>query len=108
MIAALPLQHSLAQLTALNWSDLADQVILIPRGGAGPELERILNSKVGNYGRCRLIYQECGLDHLLSLVSAEYGLLLMLEGASGVRHDSVTYREIHDGSRPTLVSFSEY
>jgi transposase InsO family protein len=38
-------------------------------------------------------------DRLLSLVSANYGTLLMFEGATGVCHDGVVYREVWDDGR---------
>jgi hypothetical protein len=43
---------------------------------------------------------------LLSLVAAEYGALLMLDGATGVHYDNVTYREVRDGDGPTRLNFT--
>jgi DNA-binding transcriptional LysR family regulator len=48
------------------------------------------------------------LDRLLSLVAAEYGVLLMLEGATGVHHDDVVFREVQDSEGPTRLDFAAY
>jgi hypothetical protein len=42
------------------------------------------------------------------LVSADYGALLMLEGATGVRYDGVVYREVCDDDGPTRLNFMAY
>jgi streptomycin 6-kinase len=55
-----------------------------------------------------VLHQESSLDRLLSLVAAEYGALLMLEGATGVRYDQVSYREVHDGEEATRLNFAAY
>src|SRR5258708_38406039 len=84
VILAVHPRHRLSQKDAVRWSDLAGETILIPHHGPGPELERLLNSRLGDYGRQRVLRQESALDRLLSLVAAEYGALLMLEGGTGI------------------------
>jgi hypothetical protein len=42
------------------------------------------------------------------LVSADYGALLMLEGATGMRYDGVVYREVCDDDGPTRLNFMAY
>ena len=108
VILALYERHHLASKEVIHWSDLAGECILVPHHGPGPELERLLMSKSGDCGRQRLLHQASGLDRLLSLVRAEFGILLMLEGATGVRFDDVTYREVHDVDEPTRLNFTAY
>lgn len=108
VIIALNHRHPLSEKEVVYWPDLAGDAILIPQHGPGPELERLLVAKLRDYGPQRIIYQESALDRLLSLVNAEYGVLLMLEGATGVHYDGVTYREVHDGDGPTRLNFSAY
>src|SRR6478672_4361888 len=74
--------------------------LLIPQYGPGPELERMLIAQLRDYGPQRLIRQESGLDRLLSLAASNYGVLLMLEGATGVRHEGLVYKEVHNGDGP--------
>lgn len=108
VILALHMRHPLSKNDATRWADLAGETILIPHNGPGPELERMLMSRLRDYGRQHVLHQEVALDRLLSLVAAEYGPLLMLEGGTGIRRDDVTYREIHDDDGPTRLAFAAY
>lgn len=92
----------------INWSDLAEERILLPHDGLGIELEILLALKVGEYSQRQVVRQCSGLDRTLSLVRAEFGILLMLEGATGVHLDDVVYREVQDSDGPTRVNFSAY
>jgi hypothetical protein len=42
------------------------------------------------------------------MVSTGYGVLLVLEGATGARYDNVIYREVHDDEGPTRFNFLAY
>ena len=108
VIVALHARHRLSKLDSVQWSDLAGEPILISESGPGPELERLLIARLGSYGPQRVLHQESSLDRLLSLVAAEYGTLLMFEGATGVRYDHVIYRELHDGEGATRINFAAY
>ena len=108
VVAALHDVHPLTNSPMVRWSDLAGEPIIIPRDGPGPELERLLITKLGDYGPQRVLRQASGLDRLLSLTAAEYGALLMLEGATGIHVNGVTHREIHDGDAATRLSFKAY
>jgi DNA-binding transcriptional LysR family regulator len=108
LIVAIDIRHRLSKLEVVHWPELAGETILIPESGPGPELERLFISKLGNYGAQRVVHQESSLDRLLSLVAVGYGALLMLEGATGVRHENVTYREVRDEGGPTRLNFAAY
>jgi len=108
VIIALPEHHPLAGRKKICWSELATERMLVPRHGPGPELERLLAAKLLGCGPLCLLHQDSGLDRLLSLVSADFGVLLMLEGATGVHYEGVTYREVHDSDGPTRLNFVAY
>lgn len=108
VIVALHDRHPLSQKDLVRWADLAGETFLIPHGGPGPELERMLVSRLGSYGPQQVLRQEAALDRLLSLVAAEYGTLLMLEGGTGIRYENVVYREVHDDEGPTRLDFTAY
>lgn len=108
VIVALHAMHALAGRPMIHWPDLTGESFIIPQNGPGPELERLLITKLGEYGTQRMLRQEAGLDRLLSLVAAEYGVLLMLEGATGVHVGNVTYREIHEEGSATRLHFKAY
>ena len=82
--------------------------MILPRHGPGPELGRLLAAKLRGADPRRILHQDSGLDRLMSLVSAEFGVLLMLEGAAGVRHHGVIFREILDEDGPTRLNFMAY
>jgi DNA-binding transcriptional LysR family regulator len=108
VIAAVHTDHPLANNDLIVWSELAGEPILIPQYGPGPELERMLIGQLRDYGPQRLMRQESGLDRLLSLAAANYGVLLMLEGGTGVRHEGLVYKEVHNGDGPTRLNFAAY
>lgn len=108
IIIALHADHPLSKQAVIRWQELAGEPLLIPQHGPGPELERLLITKLSDFGPQRLSYQDSGLDRLLSLVAAEYGGLLMLEGATGLQYEGVTYHEVHDEDGPTRLNFMAY
>ncbi|WP_346726643.1 LysR family transcriptional regulator [Acidiphilium multivorum] len=108
VILAVHASHPLLKKGTVGWPDLAGETILIPHHGPGPELERLLISRLRDWGAQRILRQEAGLDRLLSLVAAERGTLLMLEGGTGIHYDNVVYREIHQEDGPTRLPFMAY
>lgn len=108
VILAAHKRHPFAQMSVVKWSDLAGEPVLIRRNGPGRDLERLLRLKMKHFGPEHLLHQEAGLDRLLSLVAAEYGVLLMLEGATGVCHNDVIFREVQDSDGPTRLDFAAY
>lgn len=105
VVVAMPDRHPLCQQSSISWSQLAPESLILPLHGPGPELEALLSVKLNGDRPARLLHQEAGLDRLLSLVSAEYGILLMLEGGTGLRHEGVVYREVRDSTEPTRLGF---
>ncbi len=106
VIAALHNSHPLARQSRIRWIELADERVLMPQQGPGPELERLLVAKLRNtVGSEHVVHQDASLDRLLTLVSAGYGPLLMFEGATGARYESVVYREVWEDEGPTRVNF---
>lgn len=108
VIIAVPDRHQLAERGAIHWPELARERILLPQNGPGQELERLLTAKLNSLGSQSILHQATGLDQLLSLVDAGYGVLLMLEGATGFRYEGVLYREVHDDDGPTRLNLAAY
>jgi DNA-binding transcriptional LysR family regulator len=108
VILAVPEHHHFGGSESVRWSELVDERLLLTQQGPVLELERLLATKLGNVAAQHLLRHNVGLDRLLSLVSADYGGLLMLEGATGVRYNGVVYREVCDDDGPTRLNFSAY
>ncbi len=108
VIAALPQHHPLGTRDKISWPELANEPMIVTQHGPGPELERLLALKLHDAGPRQLLHQETGLDRLLSMVSVDYGVLLMLEGGTGVRSEGVVFREVGDAQGPTRLNFMAY
>lgn len=108
MIVAMPAQHPISDRGKVHWTELSNEQFLIPQRGPGPEFERLLAAKLHCLDSHHILHQEVSLDRLLSLVGTGYGVLLVLEGATGARYDNVIYREVHDDDGPTRLNFMAY
>jgi DNA-binding transcriptional LysR family regulator len=108
VIIALPEQHPLSSRPAIHWFELKNEQLLLPERDPGPEFGQLLATRLGGSGSVRTLRQDVGLDRLLSLVSAGYGSLLVLEGATGAAYTGVVYREVYDVEGPTRLSFMAY
>ncbi|WP_420971988.1 hypothetical protein [Bradyrhizobium sp. B120] len=63
---------------------------------------------MGYFDACLLPRHDVGLDRLLILVGAGWGILLVLESATGAAYPGVIFREVHDAEGPTRLSFRAY
>lgn len=108
VVVALPEDHPLSTHDFVNWKELRHESLLLPQRGPGPEFLKLLVSKMGHPDPCRLLRHDVGLDRLLTLVGAGWGILLALEGATGAVYPGVTYREVHDTDGPTRLAFRAY
>lgn len=105
VVLALPETHPLSARDAVHWSELKHEVFLLPQRGPGPEFLTLLISKIGYADPPQLHRHDVGLDRLLTLVSAGWGVLLAMEGATGATYPSVIFREVHDAEGPTRLNF---
>ena len=109
VIVAFPGNHPLANNSRIRWADLVHERFLVPQQGPGRELEGLLATKLRPAAGCqKIIHQDSSLDRLLTLVSANYGTLLIYDGATGVRHELVIYKEVWEDDGPTNTSFMAY
>jgi len=105
LVIALPDSHALRDRSAVHWSDLSREALLLPQRGPGAEFLNLVVTKLGRHDACQLIRQDVGLDRLLTLVGAGCGVMLALEGATGASYPGVTYREVHDVEGPSWLNF---
>ncbi|MBH5385010.1 LysR family transcriptional regulator [Bradyrhizobium diversitatis] len=108
VVVALPENHPLTARNAVHWGELRHETLLLPQHGPGPEFHKLLISKMGCSDHCQLLRHDVALDRLLTLVGAGWGVLLALEGATGVAYPGVVFREVHDAEGPTRLSFRAY
>jgi DNA-binding transcriptional LysR family regulator len=108
VVVALPEDHPLASRDVVRWSELRHETLLLPQRGPGQEFLKLLVAKVGCSDPCRILRHDVGLDRLLVLVGAGWGILLALEGATGAAYPGVTFREVHDSEGLTRLNFRAY
>ncbi|UPJ63685.1 LysR family transcriptional regulator [Bradyrhizobium sp. 191] len=108
IVAALPTNHPLARHDVVHWGELRREPLLVSQRGPGPELHKLLISKMGAADSCPVLRHDVGLDRLFTLVGAGWGILLILESATGMSYAGVTFREVQDAEGPTRVSFRAY
>ncbi|WLA47969.1 LysR family transcriptional regulator [Bradyrhizobium elkanii] len=108
VVAALPANHPLTARDVVHWGELRREPLLTSRRGPGPEFVKLLNSKLGSSDPCPLLRHDVVLDRLLSLVGVDWGILLVLESATGAVYPGVTFREVHDAEGPTRLSLRAY
>lgn len=105
VVAAIATDHSLSSRDLIHWSDLKQEALLLPERGPGLEFYHLVASKLGATDSCRVTFHDVALDRLLTLVSAGCGVLLALEGATGVSYQGVSFRGVHDSDGPTRMTF---
>jgi len=108
LIVALPEEHPLSTHEVIQWSELRNKPLLLPQRGPGPEFLKLLVCKIGCPEPRHLLRLDVGLDRFFTLVGLGSGLLLVLEGATGVTYPGVTFREVHDARGPTRLNFRAY
>ena len=89
----------------MHWSDLRHESLLLPLRGPGPEFHQLLTSRLGGSESFGVTFHDVGLDRLLTLVGASCGILIALEGATGLSYQGVSFREVHDSDGPTRLQF---
>lgn len=108
IVAALPANHPLADGDVVHWGELKGEPLLTSRRGTGQEFHKLLVSKMRASDPCPMFCHDVGLDRLLTLVGVGWGILLILESATGANYPGVTFREVHDVEGPTRLSFRAY
>ena len=105
VVVALPESHALASRDVVHWRELKNETVLLPLRGASAEFSKLLSVKIGSLGDCNIRRQDVSLDRLLTLVGIDLGILLALEGATGVSYPGVVFRQLHDDDGPTRLAF---
>lgn len=108
VVVAVPDNHPLASQEVVRWEELKRESLLVPLHGPGAEFISMLVGLHGSLDPSRFLQQAAGLDRLLTLVNAGWGILLALEGATGANYPGVVYREVHDAGETMRLNFFAY
>jgi DNA-binding transcriptional LysR family regulator len=108
ILVSLPEDHGLAG-TAVYWTDLRNETVLLSQHDPGRELEDLLISKlVSPADRPKIERHNASRDIIKSLISMKLGISLVLESDIGASFAGLVYRELRDGTGPTRVNFSAH
>ncbi|MFT8646329.1 LysR family transcriptional regulator [Gluconacetobacter sp.] len=104
VLAAVARDHPLAVRAAVTWSGLSDCFLTLPRRGAGMELRKL--ALLHGILPERIMFHDAAIDRLLALARHGGKILLVTEGATGIRMDGVVFRPIMDGSGPATFDLA--
>ncbi|WP_247381739.1 MULTISPECIES: LysR family transcriptional regulator [unclassified Bradyrhizobium] len=109
ILVSMPENHALAARTAVYWTDLRNETVLLSRHDPGRELEDLLISKlVSPADRPKIERHDVSRGIIKSLISMKLGISLVLESDLGASFAGLVYRELRDGTGPTRVDFSAH
>ena len=109
LLIALAGEHPLLGADHIRWPDLADERFLLPNGDPGPELARIIGSKLARADMAPdIVHDRVSGETILSTVALGRHVTIVSEGSVGNRIDGVRYREIDDRDGETRIGFSGY
>jgi DNA-binding transcriptional LysR family regulator len=93
----------------IYWPDLRREVFVVPSGGLGPILGNLLSAKLTEQGyRPNIIYQDTGLESVLSMITAKRFVSIATEASQGVNWPDLEFREIYDAGSLSRLDFALY
>ncbi|MCP3387753.1 LysR family transcriptional regulator [Bradyrhizobium sp. CCGB12] len=109
VFALLPAEHNLATREVVYWTDLRNETIILSQYDPGQEIEDLLVSKlVSPSERPKIERHDVSRGALKSLVTMKAGISIVLESDIGANFSGLVYRELRDGSGPSVLSYSAY
>lgn len=93
----------------IYWSDLRREVFVVPNHGLGPVFGNLLSARLTVQGcRPNIIYQNAGLESVLSMMTAKRFLTVATEASQGVTWPDLHFREIYDPNSLARLDFALY
>ncbi|MHC1547902.1 LysR family transcriptional regulator [Phyllobacterium sp. K27] len=90
LVIVTAVDHPLARLPAVGWSDLTDETILVSSDAFGVKVADMMGQHLGRLGnKPRLSLQRVGRDNLIYLVREGFGLTLATKSMIGVNTTGV-------------------
>jgi DNA-binding transcriptional LysR family regulator len=105
----LPEDHPLTAREVVYWTDLRDETIILSQYDPGREIEDLLVSKlVSPDDRPKIERHDISRGVVKSLVTMRLGTSLVLESDVGANFSGLVYRELRDGTGPSVLGYSAY
>jgi DNA-binding transcriptional LysR family regulator len=109
VFAVLPSDHPLATREVIYWTDLRDETVILSQYDPGQEIEDLLVSKlVSPLERPKTERHDVSRGVVKSLVTMKAGISIVLESDLGATFSGLVYRELRDGTGPSVLSYSAF
>lgn len=109
VLAVLPAEHPLATREVVYWTDLRDETVVMSQYDPGREIEDLLVSKlVSPRDRPKIERHDISRGVVKSLITMEVGISIVLESDVGANFSGLVYRELRDGTGPSVLGYSAY
>ncbi|ARR53303.1 LysR family transcriptional regulator [Rhizorhabdus wittichii DC-6] len=105
LMVALPLKHPLAELSNVEWRQLANETFLIRHHGTGPQVhDLIVLRSAGKWPVPTILRRKVGREALLAMIAAGHGISLFVEDSTVGNTANVIFLPISD--EPETIPFS--
>lgn len=109
VFAVLPVEHPLATREVVYWTDLRDETVILSQCDPVQEIEDLLVSKlVTSNERPKIERHDVSRGVVKSLVAMKTGISIVLESDVGANFSGLMYRELRDGTGPSVLGYSAY
>jgi len=109
ILIALPVDHRLAPLDIVQWTDLRSQRFVLPAADPGPDIRDMLLGRLSMSGvQPDIKMSQTSRETVLSLVGTGERASIVCEGSTGTRYPDMVYRPIHGEQGPALTGYSGY
>lgn len=109
VLVVLPADHALATREIVYWTDLRGQTVILSEYDPGREIEDLLVSKlVAPEDRPKIERHDISRGVVKSFVTMNFGISLVLESDIGANFSGLVFRELRDGTGPSVLAYSAY
>jgi DNA-binding transcriptional LysR family regulator len=109
LMLAVPEGHRFNEADAIHWTDLRNEVFVLPTDGIGPQIAEKLTSKLGSKGyRANIIAQDTSYESVISTVPIGRYVTIVAESSTGVIWPGLKFLEISDNGGPARLDFALY
>lgn len=109
LMVAVPEEHPLTQAEVIHWTDLRNEVFVLPTEGIGPVVSEMLSTKLGAHGyRAKVIAQDTSIESVISTVTIGRYLTIVTEASTGVIWPGLKFLEVSDNGSPARLDFALY
>ncbi|MFM9852152.1 MAG: LysR family transcriptional regulator [Sphingomonadaceae bacterium] len=109
IMVAMPDDHRLAKSDRIYWTDLRQEVFVLPSQFPGPDMADLLIARLAEPGRRpHIIEQDVSMENILSMASLGKFVTLTSETALGISRPGVILQDIHDLTGQARVDVAAY